>query len=125
MQKRRGHALALGCAALTALVLCSSSALAQKKKKGGATPAPSASAGGEIELDDSGGAAKPPDQAAGAGGEIELDAPPANGGPATPPAGGDTGTTAGVGGGICDIDPSACPKPEDIKAAANKKINAE
>ncbi len=133
VQKKRGRALALGCAALTALVLCSSSALAQKKKKGGATPAPSASAGasgGEIELDDSGGAAKPPDQAAaagqtGAGGEIELDAPPANGGPATPPAGGDTGTTGGVGGGICDIDPSACPKPEDIKAAANKKINAE
>ncbi|HEX7664549.1 MAG TPA: hypothetical protein VF407_08565, partial [Polyangiaceae bacterium] len=134
MQKKRGRALALGCAALTALVLCSSSALAQKKKKGGAAPAPSASAGasggGDIELDDSGGA-KPADpnaaagQAAGAGGDIELDQPNPNAGQTTPPAGGDTGATGGVGGGICDIDPSACPKPEDIKAAANKQINAE
>lgn len=134
VQKRRGRGLALASAALVALVLCSSSALAQKKKggKGGAAPAASssASAGGEIELDDSGGA-KPPDQGAAAGqaggqngGEIELD----NGGnpPAQnqPPAG-DTGAAGGVGGGICEIDPTACPKPEDIKAAANKQINAE
>ncbi|MGH7285425.1 MAG: outer membrane beta-barrel domain-containing protein [Polyangiaceae bacterium] len=134
MQKRRGRALALACAALATLVLCSSSALAQKKKKGGgAAPAPSGSAGGEIELDDSGGAAKPPDQGAAsgqtqgqAGGEIELDQPQGqqpNG--QTPPDQGTAGATGGVGGGICDIDPTACPKPEDIKAAASKTINAE
>ncbi|MEO8876553.1 MAG: outer membrane beta-barrel domain-containing protein [Polyangiaceae bacterium] len=137
VQKKRGRALAIACAATAALVLCSSSALAQKKKKGGASP-PSgaaasggASAGGEIELDDP-GAAKPatppaagqPGAAGGdaaAGGEVELDQP------ATPPAGDANAGAAAAGGtgGICDIDPSACPKPEDLKAAANKTINAE
>ena len=138
VQKRRGRALAVGCAALATLVLCSSSALAQKKKKGGgAAPSGSSSSsgGGEIELDDSGGAAKPPDQGAAAGqagqaqgqagGEIELDNPQGQANGQTPPDQGTAGATGGVGGGICDIDPSACPKPEDIKAAAQKTINAQ
>src|SRR5262249_47217542 len=30
-----------------------------------------------------------------------------------------------AGGGICEIDPSACPKPEDIAAAAKKQVHAE
>ena len=34
-------------------------------------------------------------------------------------------TSGAAGGGICEIDPSACPKQEDIAKAANKKINAE
>jgi outer membrane beta-barrel protein len=139
VQKKRGRAFAIACAAVASLVLCSSSALAQKKKKGGAA-APSgaaasggASAGGEIELDDP-GAAKPPANPGGqapaaggaaAGGDVEeLDAPnPAN--PATPATGDANAGAGGASGGICEIDPSACPKPEDIKAAANKTINAE
>jgi outer membrane beta-barrel protein len=36
----------------------------------------------------------------------------------TAPAGGDQGT----GGGICEIDPSACPKTGDIKALANREL---
>jgi outer membrane beta-barrel protein len=138
VQKKRGRAFAIACAAVATLVLCSSSALAQKKKKGGAAP-PSgaaasggASAGGEIELDDP-GAAKPPAAPAGgqpaaggaaAGGEVELDEPAPNTG-TTPTPDANAGAAAGGTGGICDIDPSACPKPEDIKAAANKTINAE
>jgi len=137
VQKKRGRALAVACAAAAALVLCSSSALAQKKKKGGAAPpsgaaAGGASAGGDIELDDP-GAAKPPAQpgapaaaggaGAAAGGDVqELDGPATG---AAPTGDANAGAGTGATGGICDIDPSACPKPEDIKAAANKTINAE
>jgi outer membrane beta-barrel protein len=101
-----------------ALTLLPSAALAQKKKPG-KTPAATAPA-----------PAPAAPAAAGAGGEIELDAP------ATPPAdqAGATGAAgatatgsaeAGAGGGICEIDPSACPKQEDIKKAASKNVNAE
>lgn len=55
-----------------------------------------------------------------AGGDIELDEPPkdpnAGAGAGTPPAG-DTG-----GGGICEIDPTACPKASDIKTLANRPL---
>ncbi len=68
-----------------------------------AAPAPAAPAGGEIELDTD----KP------AGGDA-----PAAGTPAAPAAGGGEG-------GICEIDPSACPKAEDIKKAAGRDIKAE
>ncbi len=100
-----------------ACLLLPAVALAQPKKpKGGGKPTP-----------------PPVAPAAPAGGaqEIELDEPPA-----TPPAGtpgatatpGGTEAPGGTGapsGGICEIDPSACPKQEDIKAAASKKVNQE
>src|SRR6476646_8982818 len=96
-----------------AVTLLPSAALAQKKKPGKAPAAPPAAPAA--------GAA--PQQ----GGEIELDQPapaPTEAPPAeTPAPAGDTG--AATGGGICEIDPSACPKQEDIAKAANKKINAE
>jgi outer membrane beta-barrel protein len=94
-------------------------ALAQPKKPGGK------------------GGGKPPAQqpaaapaggaAAGGSGEIELDEPsaqPAQPGGEQPAAAGEAPAGAPTGG-ICEIDPSACPKAEDVKAAAGKKINAE
>jgi len=108
-------ALALGAG--LSFALSAPSAYAQKR--GGAKPKPpatGAAAGGEIELD-APAAGQPP--AAGAGGTVELDQPAAAT-PATPPP-----APAGEGGGICEIDPSACPKQADIKAAQNKTINAE
>jgi len=77
--------------------------------------------------------AKPPATpapAATGSGEIELDAPAAVPGAAAPAAtpGADTGVEAApgaTGGGICEIDPSACPKPEDVAKAAKKNVNAE
>ena len=100
-----------------AITLLPSAALAQKKKPG---KKPAAAAPAEP---------APAPTAPANGGEIELDAP------ATPPPGvgaagdasatGDTGAGAGTGGGICEIDPSACPKQEDIAKAAKKNVNAE
>ena len=82
-----------------ALMLLPQAALAQKKPKKPAAPVPAPAAGGEIELDAPTGTAPVP--AAGA-------------------------ATTG-GGGICDIDPSACPKGGalDLGAAAGKTVNAE
>lgn len=105
----------LASAALAASVsMWSTDAAAQRgKKKPAPKPAPAAPAA----------PAEPaPAPAAPAGGEIELDtdkpaeAKPAEAAP-TPPAGGE--------GGICDIDPSACPKPEDLKKAAGREIKQE
>ena len=100
---------------MTGLVLLSSSALAQKKGAGKkpATPATAPAAGGSTEIDLDADANKQP----AAGGAVELDQPAGTSTPAAPAAGGE--------GGICDIDPSACPKQADIKAAQNKQINAE
>ncbi len=64
---------------------------------------------------------------AGAGGDIELDEPAKPAGE-TPPAGGDTGAAAGAtgaGGGICEIDPSACPKQGDISTLSKRDVRAE
>ncbi len=106
-------------AGMAAAMLLPQAAFAQPKKPGGKPPAAAP--------------AKPPataPPAAGAGGDIgDIDAPPPGGdAPATPP-GGDTGTgtppATGSGGGICEIDPSACPKPGDIQAAANKTVKAD
>src|SRR4051812_35529115 len=69
------------------------------------------------------GPAAPP--AAGAGGDLgDIDSPtPATGDTPPPAAGGDTGAPAtGSSGGICEIDPSACPKASDIKALADKNV---
>ncbi len=107
-------------AGMAAAMLLPQAALAQPKKPGGKPPATAP--------------AKPPPvapPAGGAGGDIgDIDAPPAGAPDATPPApppGGDTaGTPAATGGGgICEIDPSACPKPGDIQAAAAKNVRAD
>ncbi len=108
------------------LVLSSSSAMAQKKKGGGKKPAnPPAGAAsptnpsGTVELDQPApGTTPPPSQP----GTVELDQPGAAQAPAAQTPAAATGTATG---GICDIDPSACPKAEDIKAAQNKDIHAE
>src|SRR6185312_9978124 len=107
-----------------AVMLLPSVALAQKKKPkkpaAAAEPAPAPAAapapanGGEIELDQPAPAAAPTDQTG-----------------ATPAPADQTGAAAGAtaagwtSGGICDIDPSACPKQEDIAKAANRPIAAE
>ena len=94
-------------------MLLPSAAHAQRGKKPPTPPPPTAPAGGGA--------------TGAAGGEIELDEPkkpdeaPAGGVP-TPPAGGDTGTG---GGGICEIDPSACPKQSDLKTLSNRNVNAD
>jgi outer membrane beta-barrel protein len=99
-----------------AFLLLSQVALAQGKKPGGKPPAPPPAA-------PAGGAAGT------AGGEIELDAPPAGTdqpAPETPkPAEGDQGAAGGGGGGICEIDPTACPKQGDIKKLAERTVKAD
>jgi outer membrane beta-barrel protein len=97
-----------------ALLVLPQAAFAQKRAAGKQpatpAPAPSATGSGEIELDQPAGAAAQP------GATPE----------GTPPA--DIGTEAAPGatsGGICEIDPSACPKPEDIAKAGKKNVNAE
>ena len=101
--------------AAAALMLLPTAAQAQKKKPKKEPPAAAAPAapaapanGGEIELD---APATPPPDATGA-----QPAAPADASGAAP---------AGAGGGICEIDPSACPKPEDIARAANRPVKAE
>jgi outer membrane beta-barrel protein len=96
-----------------ALLLVPHAALAQAPKK---KPAPKAPA-----------TAPAAPAAAAPGGELELDAP-APAAPTEPGAPGAAvpGAEPGGGqGGICEIDPSACPKAEDISKAAKKNVNAE
>ena len=100
-----------------ALALVSSPALAQKGKK--------PKGGGTTTTQPSGGAA--------GGGEIDLDQPQQGQQPQQPdqgqaqqpqqPTGGATG--GGDQGGICEIDPTACPKMENIAEAAKKKYKQE
>jgi outer membrane beta-barrel protein len=71
-------------------------------------PAAPAPAGGDIEIDDP-NAPKP-------AGEPPPPAEPA-------PSGADT--SGGAGGGICEIDPTACPKQGDIKKLSDRPIKAE
>jgi outer membrane beta-barrel protein len=102
---------------VAAIMLLPQVAFAQPKKKP-PTPPPAPTA---------------PAEGAAPGGEIELDAPPAGEQPPagetpTPPEGGDTGTAGAAGtggGGICEIDPSACPKAADIKALASRTPKAD
>ncbi len=112
-----------------ALMLLPQAALAQKgggKKPAAPTPPP---ASADIELDTPATPTPPAAGAAGAAGGAasggEIDATPAAGvapGAAAPAAGGAPGAMAG---GICDIDPTACPKESDIGKAANKTVAAE
>jgi len=66
-----------------------------------------------------------------AGGDIEIDDPnakPAGGDqPAVPPPGDQpsTPTPSDSGGGICDIDPTACPKQGDVAKLASRDIKAD
>jgi len=98
---------------LAAALLLPHVAFAQPKKPG-AKPPPTAPA---------------PAPGGAAGGDIEIDEPKPAGDQPTPPAGGDTGTptppAGGGGGGICEIDPSACPKQGDIKALSEKNVRAD
>ena len=100
-----------------ALLLLPQVALAQGKKPGkppptAPTPPPTAPGGGtDIEIDDP-NAPKPP-----GGEEPQVPAPPP-----TDTGGGETG---GGGGGICEIDPTACPKQGDIKKLAERSVKAE
>ena len=121
------------------LMMLPDTALAQKKggKKGGAAAGGAATGGAAAGGAATGGAAAggaatggaatgTTETGAAAGGDIEIDDPNAakptveTPQPAAPPA-----AVQGPAGGICDIDPSACPKQSDIQAAAGKKINAE
>jgi outer membrane beta-barrel protein len=86
-------------------MLLPSAALAQKKP-----PAKPPAAGGGAAA---GGAA--------AGGEIELDEPK----PEQPPPDQPAPTAGGEDKGICELDPSACPKGIDLGAEAKKKVKAD
>jgi outer membrane beta-barrel protein len=112
-QMKRNRRVA-GCLLAVALFATPLVANAQKGKKPPAPPAAGAAAG----------AAAP---AAPAGTDtIEVDDPnaPKEPKPAEPAAPAGTDPAAG-GGGICEIDPSACPKQSDIKSLSEKKVNAE
>ena len=64
-----------------------------------------------------------PDQS---GAQAPAGAPDATGaGAAAPAEGATTGAGGAPTGGICEIDPSACPKAEDIAKAANRPVKAE
>jgi outer membrane beta-barrel protein len=107
---------------VAALLLLPQAAYAQPKKPGAkppaAKPAPKPgpgqpAAGGDIEIDDPN--AKPPDQPA--------VPPPGGDQPAAPtPAPADSGN---AGGGICEIDPTACPKQGDVAKLAGRDIKAD
>ena len=72
------------------------------------------------------GGNKPPPTAPAAGGDIEIDDPnaPAHEEQPTEPAPTPTEETGG-GGGICEIDPTACPKQGDIKKLADRQVAAD
>jgi outer membrane beta-barrel protein len=102
---------------LAAAMLLPQAAFAQPKKPGGKPPAaapakpppaaPAPAAGGDL-------------------GDIDEPAKPADSG--TPPAGAAAGDAPAAGassGGICEIDPSACPKQGDLDALAKKDVNAK
>ena len=69
------------------------------------------------------------------GGEIEIDDPnskPPDPPPAVPPHGDgqptattDTGAGGATAGGICDIDPTACPKQADVQKLSAREVKAD
>lgn len=77
---------------------------AAPEKKPPTAPTPAPAPAGDIEIDDP-NAPKPAEQ-------------PAE--PTPAPAG-----EAGGGGGICEIDPTACPKQEDVKKLADRPIKPD
>lgn len=104
---------------VAALLLLPQAAFAQQKKPGTKPPAPAPAGGTDIDIDDPN--AKKPAAPGGAGGDVDLDQ---GQGQPTPAPGGDQGAGA-AGGGICEIDPSACPKQGDIKTLAARPVKAE
>lgn len=107
---------------VAALLLLPQAAFAQQKKPGTKppAPAPAPAGGGDIDIDDPNATKKP--APGGAGGDVDLD----QGAGTTPAPTGDQGAGAGApSGGICEIDPSACPKQGDIKTLAARPVKAE
>ena len=101
-------------------LLLPSAAHAQKKKpKAAPAAAPAPAAGGEIELDAP--ATPPPGAPAADQNAAQPGAAPAAEAPA-PEGGATTGAGGAPSGGICEIDPSACPKAEDIAKAAKRPL---
>lgn len=107
---------------VAALLLLPQAAFAQQKKPGTKppAPAPAPAGGGDIDIDDP-NAAKKPAAPSGAGGDVDLDQ---GQGQTTPAPTGDQGAGA-PSGGICEIDPSACPKQGDVKTLAARPVKAE
>lgn len=93
---------------VAALWLLPQAAFAQPAKKPGKPPATAPAPGSDIEIDDPN--APKPDQPA-------PDQPP----PDQPPP----DTSGGASGGICEIDPTACPKQGDIKKLADRPVKAD
>jgi outer membrane beta-barrel protein len=107
---------------VAALLLLPQAAFAQQKKPGTKppAPAPAPAGGGDIDIDDPNATKKP--APGGAGGDVDLD----QGAGTTPAPTGDQGAGAGAAsGGICEIDPTACPKQGDIKTLAARPVKAE
>lgn len=96
--------------AVVALWLLPQAAFAQPTKPaGGGTPPTAPASESDIEIDDPNAPA--PDQPLNEPGAPESE-------PGAP--GGDA-----AGGGICEIDPSACPKPGDVAKLADRPIQAD
>lgn len=97
---------------VAALLLLPQAAFAQRKKPAGGgqppptAPAPAPAPGGDIEIDDPNAPA--PEQP-----------PEAPAEPTSP------GAETEGGGGICEIDPTACPKQGDIKKLAERSVKAD
>jgi outer membrane beta-barrel protein len=107
------------------VLLLPTAALAQKKGPPKPPAPPAAPAGGQtIDLDAPQPAPGQPGAPAG-GQSIDLDQPGQPAQPGQPDQPGQPGQPGQGGGGICEIDPSACPKAVDLKAAASKPVNAE
>ena len=106
----------LACLAAASMLLLTSAAVAQKAPKG----AKGAKAPARAAASTNAPAAAPAPAPSG-GGIDELDEPKPS---AKPAASSPSGGVGGMGG-ICDIDPGACPKAEDIAAAANRKVQEE
>src|SRR5690349_10172954 len=100
---------------VAALWLLPQAALAQQKKPG----KPPATAPGKPAT-----APGKPATAPAPGGDIEIDVPNAAPKPAEEPTPPPTGDTT-PGGGICEIDPTACPKQGDIKRLSERPVKAD